>query len=327
MQHLRKAPAPRDPKRFHGSRLTTVTFAVLLLLLCAPLAPSAGWAQPLQKAADAEPAAGTSAEALAGDLPETLTNRDPSAQGYLWISARAAATPDGELRWRLFGDSDRSLLRHEGQSLDRALRRVAGSSLSQTPQPSALQPAAERAPYLDKALCSRSTVLFSHRRDDKPRDTWEDLRRYARAIFSGRVIAIDQGFQGGLPMSLLEVEVDQVVRSSDDYAHTGTFYVAYPYAVFTVGNQVFCRDEPKFEYRPQVGDRVVLFPSHLPRDRHAQMLDLEPSEILAQKPSGSVFLAEVLRSEEALQGLDDLEALLQRLHRVEQDEQDEKGGR
>jgi len=129
---------------------------------------------------------------------------------------------------------------------------------------------------------------FSHRRDDRPRDSWEDLRRYARAIVSGQVVGIDQGFQGGLPMSLLEVEVDDIVRSSDDYAATRTLYVAYPYAVFAVGDKLFCRDEPRFAYRPQIGDHLLLFPSHLPRDRNARMLDVEPTEILAQKPSGEL---------------------------------------
>ncbi len=240
-----------------------------------------------------------SQQLVAQSTADILARRDSGDPLRLWVSAADATTDAGKIRWEGFDPAGRATLRAEVlQSADL--------------ENAALQPVGERAPYLSEDLCSASTVIFSHFGDERPRDTWEDLVRYARGIFAARIVAIEQGFLGGLPESLLEVQIEEVIRPSRHFATSPRFFISYPYAVFAVGDQIFCRKYPKFSYRPQVGDRLLLFPSHRPVDLHALLLVLEPSEILAETPAGQLHLPEILRGEKELLTVHDFASLQQR---------------
>jgi len=169
----------------------------------------------------------------------------------IWVSAEAADR-DGDVRFELFD-------RYAADDVDRLRERIRQETAGR-PAPH-LEPRDRSAPYLDEDLCTATDVVFSHRDDPKPRDTLGNLQRHALAILAGEVVGVEQGFLAGQPTSLLTVEVGSTLRASGELAAESPLYVAYPYAVFAIGSDVFCTIDPRFDYRPKVGDRLLLFPS------------------------------------------------------------------
>lgn len=246
------------------------------------------------------------AERPAAGIPAILAS-EPEREGRpVWVAAGAAAA-EGRLRMELFGEGSRRNLeeqvRHIAEAREgRPAPRVAAADL---------QPVIERAPYLSEDLCSSGSVVFSM--PEVPRDSFEALVRHARDIVGGRVAGIDQGFVNGLPSSLIEVEIDTVLRTSGEFAASGNLYVVYSYAVFRIGDTTFCREEPRYPYRPQIDDRVLLFPASAPIDEHHQLVWPEPEEVVAEKPGVGLLVAKTLQEEEPFADPASLDGLIERL--------------
>jgi hypothetical protein len=208
----------------------------------------------------------------------------------MWVSAEAADR-DGDVRFELFDQ-------YAADDIDRLRERIRQETAGR-PAPH-LEPRGRNAPYLDEDLCTATDVVFSHRDDPKPRDTLGNLQRHALAILAGEVVGVEQGFLAGQPTSLLTVEVGSTLRASGELAAEGPLYVAYPYAVFAVGSDVFCAIDPRFDYRPKVGDRLLLFPSQPPADQQHRLLVPEPEELIAEESPGVLFIPEKLRGDQTL---------------------------
>lgn len=242
----------------------------------------------------------------ASGVPAIIAGGPDQGGQPVWVSA-GAASADGALRLDMFGDASR-------RNLEEQVRHIAEARKTAPPPdhtPRDLQPVMERAPYLSEELCLSSSIVFSH--PQVPRDSFEALVRHARDIVGGRVVAIDQGFVNGLPSSMLEVELDTVLRSSGDFAASRTLYVVHPYAVFRIGNTAFCRKEPAYPYRPQIGDRVLLFPASAPIDAHDMLVWPEAEEVVAEKPEGGLVVGRSLQGEKPFADFSVLDELIQRL--------------
>jgi hypothetical protein len=246
------------------------------------------------------------AEQPAAGIPAILASGPERDGRPVWVAAGAAAA-EGRLRLDLFGEGSR-------RNLEEQVRYIAEAREGRPAPPvvaSDLQPAIERAPYLSEDLCSSGSVVFSM--PEVPRDSFEALVRHARDIVGGRVVGIDQGFVNGLPSSLFEVEIDTVLRTSGEFAASGSLYVVYPYAVFRIGDTTFCREEPRYPYRPQIDDRVLLFPASAPIDDHHQLVWPEPEEVVAEKPGVGLLVAKTLQDEEPFAEPATLDGLIERL--------------
>jgi len=98
----------------------------------------------------------------------------------------------------------------------------------------------------------------------------------------------------GNPASVLTVEIDDTIRQSVEFTAGETLLVGYPYAAFAIGSDVFCSSDPRYDYRPTIGDRVFLFPHRGTVDEEYRLLIPEPEEILAATADGELLLPEKL---------------------------------
>lgn len=239
-------------------------------------------------------------------IPPVIASEPGRGGRPVWVSA-VAASADGRLRMELFGDGSR-------RNLEEQVRHIAEARESPcAPQVGVdeLLPVMERAPYLSEDLCVSSSIVLSH--PEASRDSFEALVRHARDIVGGRVVAVDQGFVNGLPSSLFEVELDTVLRTSGELEASDSLYVVYPYAVFRIGDSIFCREEPRYPYRPQIDDRVLLFPASAPIDEHHMLVWPEPEEVVAEKAGVGLLVAKSLQEEEPFTDPATLDGLIERL--------------
>lgn len=225
--------------------------------------------------------------------PQVLFHRGTG--GAMWVSAEAAID-SGELRRELFDEFGISEIT---AGLEAAAHETALESGELNEE--------SRSPYLPEELCRHSTVV-DHAEGPK-RDSLEDLQRHAIGIFDGKVVEITQGFLSGLPASILTVEVNEVIRSSPKIAAQPTLWVSYPYAAFAAGGGVFCRSEPRYTYRPRVGDRILLFPRSGPLDDDHRLLVPDPVEVVVEKATGDIHFSDELADDEVFGMADDFSLL------------------
>ena len=229
----------------------------------------------------------------------------------LWVSAEEA-TRNGELQEKYFRPSTIQAL----QKIEKLNREMGvGRTEGMLPNDPRLK-RGDDAPYLDEDLCGVMNIIFDHSENYKKRDDFESLVKYSLDVIEGKVVEITQGFFGGNPGSLLKVDIAGSHRKSGAYAPLSSIYVAYRYAVFTVGSNFYCYKDPRFNYRPRIGDRVFLFPSQEPRDRHARLIIPEREEIIAQRTDGSFFAEEEIAQDELLVGVESFEDLRRRIHLI-----------
>lgn len=227
-------------------------------------------------------------------IPDLIDRKIVNVTEPLWVSAEAATGDDGQLVWDYFSSGDREVLKPLIERIDAGTVEekvlVARQKLAQE----------DGSPYLPQRLCPTLDVWIDEPdwEEARPRDSFVDLVQHARAIYKGEVTALEQGFLGAVPHTLMKVEVQDVLRSSEDFAASNHLYVAYPYAAFAIGSRVFCTDDPGYGYyRPQLGDKLLIFPNYGPLDEGEILIKPEPGEILAEKASGSMALPSTLGEE------------------------------
>jgi hypothetical protein len=213
----------------------------------------------------------------------------------VWVSAEEAATPtkDG-LQWQLFSESDQGNLRHfisESKRLKGEQRnlRVGDSGLS--------CPIVLAAPDEDRI-------------NPKPNRSFSQLTEQAIAIYSGRIESISPGFFDGLPSSLLQVNVTETFKSSEEVAKERVL-IPYPFARFRVGTSTFCGASAE-TYQPAKGDQVLVFIYDPPLNAERTLVYPRSPELFVQTSAGRLIVPMPLKTDKdiaaagSLQGLEKL---------------------
>jgi hypothetical protein len=169
-----------------------------------------------------------------GDVPGVIYMKEGPRTDPLWVSAEAATSEKGAVRWELLSPSDHDQLRSFLAESER-LRREAKSS--QDDQADGKPREELECPLLLVSLCEE-------RMEPKSNGSLSDLTEQALAIYSGRIEGISQGFFSGLPSSLLQVKVTKAFRSSDLVARD-EILIPYPFAHFKIGSSIFCGGLPR----------------------------------------------------------------------------------
>lgn len=235
-----------------------------------------------------------------GDVPGVIYMKAGPRVDPLWVSAEAAASEKGDVRWDLFSSTDQDNLRRFLASSER-LRREAKSSQGQ-------QAGGKQQTDLE---CPLTLVSEEERIDLKPNNSFSNLVEQALAIYSGTIEGISPGFFSGVPSSLLRVKVTKAFRSSDLVAKDEVL-VYYPLAHFTIGSSTFCGGFHGM-LEPAVGNRVLVFVYEPPTNAAQTLVHPQSPEFFFQTSEGHLIVPRELKTDRdiaAVGKLDDLERRL-----------------
>ncbi|HEY0160711.1 MAG TPA: hypothetical protein VGF28_25725 [Thermoanaerobaculia bacterium] len=163
----------------------------------------------------------------AGDVPDVISDED----GPLWVAADVAVTPEGQLRGSALG--------RFGESVERDAR---------------VASARERARSTPRRAEDCETYFGVVPEHFEPTSSFDDLTSHAQSIFSGRVVAVREGFFGGLPGSLLRIEASYLKGSAPLET-----YLFYPFARIATAGAPLCANPLGAFVPPQRGDRLLIF--------------------------------------------------------------------
>jgi hypothetical protein len=226
-------------------------------------------------------------------------------EGYvgptLWVSARAAAAERDILHFDLIGEPAASSL---GRLIEQQRRgRVFAESSVQKP---VIQQIADSA-------CHSTTLSTSDiGGGSQPSQTFGDLLQNALGIYSGRIVGIEPGFMAGVPASLLKVEVEDVLRSTDEYA-PDVLYILYPFARFSIGGYTFCGGLSASLFDAKLGDRILVFPYTGSVSQEAQLAAPRREQMFFESSTREFFVPPALRDDPALRGVTSLDEIAQRV--------------
>ena len=221
--------------------------------------------------------------------PPTLAAKI-SGSPPLWVSRAAATTPDGSVDWNLLGEEARKVFEN--------------LQAQPTVSYAAAQQAPEMAAVIDLSRPDGSNVRW-YRYGPSSKEIsgsrWRsvaEVARSARAIYLGTVTAVAEGFLDGEVGSLLTVQVDRVVRGSDDFSVTDEVFVYYPYARFSIGELNFWKETPGYPERPAVGDQILVSADRYPPDAAGRVVLPHQDGLFVEQPeeSGGVVLKGAGRS-------------------------------
>lgn len=224
-------------------------------------------------------------------------------QPPVWVSAEAATTPDGQINWDLLGES--------------AHQNYLGV-LRMTPPLLAKPPGDQSAPQYDpnSSGLRPDCVYYGASYYDSPGHpsdrTLDDVFRNARTIARGRIVALTPGFYLGEPSTLLTVEIERTFRAPAERFQSDVLHVIYPYARFSIGGVSFCKGDTEFPYRPQVGDRSLVMPFRMPRDKGGSLFLAGPRELIFETGGGRLVLPQRFAASLGSSGFNQLEDLERR---------------
>lgn len=236
-----------------------------------------------------------------GEAPGVIYMKTGPRVDPLWVSAEAATSEKGAVRWELFSSFDQDHLRSFLADSER-LRREAKSSQGD-------QAGGKRGEELECPVVL--ATLDEDRIEPKPNHSLSDLAQQALAIYSGRIEGISQGFFSGLPSSLLRVKVTKAFRSSALVA-SDEVLIPYPFARFRIGSSIFCGGPPTM-FQPTVGDRVLVFIYDPGRNADQTLIHPRSPELFFETSAGRLVVPKLLKTDRdiaAARSLDDLERLL-----------------
>lgn len=213
-----------------------------------------------------------------------LDLREEGPERHLaWVSLEAAVDPEGEVRWDLFSTIFPEQLR---QRLDFVAKRL------------------EADPDLDPLEICTVTVTSGGPRPDSLGTLVEE----ALAIVRGRVVALEQGFAGERPATLLTIEVEERLRFHPSYSGSDYLYLIYVHGRFDFAGTPLCNWGGGFEHPPAVGDRLLVLPRREPMDPEGRVISA-PGEAVFVETGDGVTVNDRLRDHDELRELPDLAAL------------------
>jgi hypothetical protein len=219
----------------------------------------------------------------------------------IWISADAAASEQGDLRWQFFSPSEAGNLRGF----------LAWNEELKSKPANAQEHGASDDQATDLECPIALATSDQDRIDPKPNDSLSHLAEQAIAIYSGRIESISQGFFDGIPSSLLRVRTMEAFRSSP-LIDEEEVLIPYPYARFKIGDRSFCGGSSAI-YRPAVEDRVLVFVYDPPLNAARNLVFPRSPEIFFQGSEGHLVSPDSLKTDKYIavaDSLADLEELL-----------------
>jgi len=224
-----------------------------------------------------------SAMPLVAQAPSILhTTGDFPGGGHRWISAEAAADEEKIIDLDLIGsDSVRRQVEKQRQALGDRLPAEAAKTRAGGRPIVATIPDAE---------CKSRSFAEDDRGGIGSSDNLASLAIFSKTIVRGTIRTVDVGFGFGVPMSLLGVEVSEVLKGD---APKSPFYVDYSVARFRIGPFSFCNLNKGFEPRP--GDEILLFAYKGTVDRDEVLYAPRLDQMLFQGQDGTLFLPSPLR--------------------------------
>jgi hypothetical protein len=105
-------------------------------------------------------------------------------------------------------------------------------------------------------------------------------------------------------------------------------YVFYPVARLNIGGEVICANSRTYTFRPESGDRILIFAYYPPLDTAGGLIFPEAEQLFFEDRQGNLFVPDRLRGDTQLlsvASLDDLAELLkQKLEEVPSEESKEE---
>lgn len=198
------------------------------------------------------------------------------AREPFFLSAESARNENGEIRWEAFESSIRTVLQAD---VTARKARTAATGAADSP-------------------CSVRTISFDHSAGASTK--FDDIAASAHAVHHGRVVSATPGFQFTTPVTLLGIELDRAVRSKKGFPDTGTIYVIYPQADFSIGGVRFCNAGPIEGFAPAVGDELLLmgFNTPIPAANHRFALTRPEHLVFSQRNRVYSPLAELTNPSE-----------------------------
>jgi hypothetical protein len=128
-------------------------------------------------------------------------------------------------------------------------------------------------------------------------DTIAGLIASSRTIVHARVVASEEGFLYGIPVTLIALDVIERLKSLDD-VRTDRVYWAFPHARIKTPEGLVCGGGRKDAPIPTPGNEVVLF-SFLKERPQGSALRLHPHWQMVLRHTDGVYLPEAFRSSTA----------------------------
>ncbi|HET9227783.1 MAG TPA: hypothetical protein VFR31_14005 [Thermoanaerobaculia bacterium] len=167
------------------------------------------------------------------------------------------------------------------------------------------KPAVSEIPY---SACTSMLATFDHRGGEAPSSTLSDLATHSQSIVLGTITSVSQGFSSGTPASLLEVEIQEVVKGRMP-GHQ--IHIDYLVARFRIGPYHFCNAQKGYE--PSPGDRILVFDYVGPADRTGTYYAPRAEQLIFQSPRGPLFFSPQLKSDPDLKDVTSLDQVLGKL--------------
>jgi hypothetical protein len=238
---------------------------------------------------------------LGAQAPSILESKIDRQQGPpLWISAEAVADEQKVINLDLLDSpSLRTYVEMQRRGLGDGIEKAEAGE----------KPSVVSVP-LSECPNSQYSTDQGHRGGTGPTSTLADLAANSQAILRGTIRSIDPGFDGGVPASLLGVEVSTAIKGS---APRSMVYILYPVAHFKIGSLYFCNIRKGFEPRP--GDQILVFDYTGTIDRDQILFAPHLKQILFQKgQGGGLFLPAQLKSSPGVSTLRTLDDVVGRLN-------------
>ena len=209
-------------------------------------------------------------------MPDGLRSPVPTRAEPIWVSAHRAILPNGKL-------NPKELPEHSRLTLDQYL----------------LQAREQRAKAQEDQPCSLFLGRYVDNPDPKPATSLPDLIENSLGIYQGRITGKDLGFLDGSPGTLLRLRVETSWKSYSGYSDK-TLYIFYPAAQIALGGETLCSRTPGYSFRPEVGDRLLLFGYYAPLDTSRALLFPEAEHLFFEDRQGHLFLPQRLRGDAEL---------------------------
>jgi hypothetical protein len=135
--------------------------------------------------------------------------------------------------------------------------------------------------------------------------TLDEMLKSSTGIYSGRIVSEEPGFLGGLPVLLVKLKIDSIIRSVPGY-HGDFLDVFYPHAHFAVHGYKICGIADDGGFDPMTGDHVLVFAAQNFPERGTPAWLPAPEQVAIQSADGRIFLPSALRLDRRLFAVDSL---------------------
>lgn len=221
--------------------------------------------------------------ALEAQAPSILEPKVERREGRppLWLSAEAVVEAEKII--------DLDLIKSESlNTMVEKQRRALGDRLPVEKSRTGERPSIVAIPFSE---CKWTTFSTDHVGGTGSTSTLSDLAANSESIIRGAIRAVAVGFDSGVPSSLIEVEVSEVIKGSPPKS---PIYIAYPVARFRIGPFHFCNATKGFE--PRSGDEVLLFDYTGTVDRDDVLYAPRLEQLFFQNQSGNLVLPPQLKN-------------------------------